>query len=275
MLTRIRRKRRVERRDVLTAPLSELFRNLSPAFFPSGSRLCNTPLLNVWRLPASERLAPAQVLAGDGQCVNRCRQPRDSARAAAFHAGYVRGLPEFARLHRSEGVPPEASPLGEMLADATAESLPALGRSFPIVISVPWHAGKRRERGFNQAKCVACAAAKRMPQPHTVSARVLVRKRATQTQVGRAREQRLQNMRGAFRAAAPARSGERNVIFVDHAASTGTTLSERARVLRFARAKRVWAATVARTSSSAMPCEHADYREEERGEAAVAATALL
>src|SRR5437764_769826 len=95
--------RRAERRAVLAAPLGTLLRSFFAVVFPSDCKLCNTPLLNISRLPVceecleaiqptrdslcvlcGERLAAAQLLMGDGQCVN-CRElPPEFDRAISF-----------------------------------------------------------------------------------------------------------------------------------------------------------------------------------------------
>jgi glutamine phosphoribosylpyrophosphate amidotransferase len=54
-------------------------------------------------------------------------------------------------------------------------------------------------------------------------------------------------MRGAFMVLRPDLLRERDVLLVDDVMTTGTTVSECARVLRRAGANRVWVATVART----------------------------
>jgi ComF family protein len=162
--------------------------------------------------------------------------------------------------------------LGGLLAKAVSELLPAMGDPAPIVVPVPLHAGRRRERGFNQAELIARNAMKLLPERLQLAKTVLIRRRATQSQVGHTREERLENLRGAFRVADSARIEGRNVIVVDDVMTTGATLSECARVLKRAGAEQVWAATVARTFHSAWSHEAADPREEETLEA-VALTA--
>jgi orotate phosphoribosyltransferase len=64
------------------------------------------------------------------------------------------------------------------------------------------------------------------------------------------------------------------VIVVDDVMTTGTTLSECARVLKQAGAERVWAATVARSFQAAAPRMAANHGDEE-GIEAVALTASV
>ena len=76
---------------------------------------------------------------------------------------------------------------------------------------------------------------------------VLVRQRATVSQIGLTRPQRAENIRGAFRVEHTERIVNRGILLVDDVLTTGTTASECARVLRKAGAEQVWVATVART----------------------------
>jgi orotate phosphoribosyltransferase len=63
--------------------------------------------------------------------------------------------------------------------------------------------------------------------------------------------QRRENLRGAFAVARAAAVTGREVLLVDDVYTTGTTVTECARVLRRAGARQVWVATVARTLKSA------------------------
>jgi ComF family protein len=117
-----------------------------------------------------------------------------------------------------------------------------------LVVPVPLHRSKRRQRGFNQAELIARAALKMdaLPAAELVTD-VLERTRPTVSQIGLTRPQRVENIRGAFRVRHPSRVSGRDVILVDDVLTTGTTVSECARILRKAGAEKVWVATVART----------------------------
>ena len=197
-----------------------------------------------------DRLASAQLLVGDGRC-HSCRDfEPEFARAMSF-GEYEGGLRGLIHLLKYEAVLPVASVLGGMLADAIAELLPGCGDSVPLIVPVPLHKSKRIDRGFNQAELIARAAVKRLPRRLELATGVLVRRRATISQVGLTREQRIENMRDAFRVRDAASLRGRTVIVVDDVMTTGTTLSECARVLKKTGAEGVLAATVARAFHSA------------------------
>jgi predicted amidophosphoribosyltransferase len=104
-----------------------------------------------------------------------------------------------------------------------------------------------RQRGFNQAEEIACAALKDLNSGQLrLSAGTLRRQRATESQTGLTPHQRRENVRGAFVVAGREQLADRDVLLVDDVFTTGTTAAECARVLRRAGAKRVLVATVAR-----------------------------
>jgi ComF family protein len=117
------------------------------------------------------------------------------------------------------------------------------------VVAVPLHLRKRAQRGFNQSDLIARAALKQLARPERFQelTNMLVRRRETESQIGLTRHQRRENLRGAFAVVDAERLAKRDVLLVDDVFTTGTTVSECARVLRRAGANRVWVATVART----------------------------
>jgi ComF family protein len=287
-LKRDRRSQRAQQRAVVLAPLQALLGNFFSVLFPSDCRLCSAPLNNISRVPVcieclaviapvrepqcvvcSDRLFSAQLLMGDGRCQNCRDHEPEFARAASF-GEYEGGLRGLVHLLKYESVLPVAV-LGGMLASALAELLPGCGGGVPLIVPVPLHKSKRSERGFNQAELIARAALKRLRQPIELATDVLVRQRATMSQVGLSREQRIANMSDAFRVRDRHRVAGRTVIVVDDVMTTGTTLSECARVLKQAGAERVWAATVARAFQAATR-EAANHGDEEEIEALVTAS---
>jgi ComF family protein len=192
-----------------------------------------------------------------------CSGCRDSApdfdRALSFgeYEGELRGLIHLLKYDRAT---PVASPLGNMLAHAITELVG--DNATPVVVPVPLHRRRRRSRGFNQSELIARAAVRQLPRKLEILNGALLRQRDTISQVGLSREERIENVRDAFRVAQPSRVQGRDILLVDDVMTTGTTLSECARVLKQAGAKRVWAATVARAFDSASQLT-ADPGEEE------------
>ncbi|MFZ4396467.1 MAG: phosphoribosyltransferase family protein [Kiritimatiellia bacterium] len=113
-----------------------------------------------------------------------------------------------------------------------------------LVVPVPLHGQKQRDRGYNQAALLAAALASRLNRPQVGD--VLMRTRDTPTQTKLHAEQRRKNVRNAFAVCAPEWVRGRTVLLVDDVMTTGATLSEAAATLKRAGARRVWTATVAR-----------------------------
>ncbi|HZQ96880.1 MAG TPA: phosphoribosyltransferase family protein [Candidatus Sulfotelmatobacter sp.] len=148
-----------------------------------------------------------------------------------------------------DGVRPAATELGRRLAETLVSLEPSLQQPVVLLIPVPLYKGKRRERGFNQAELIARAALKACPveKRFQLASNTLWRVRDTHSQIGLTSHQRRENLRGAFAVSASQEILGREVLLVDDVYTTGTTVSECARVLVKAGARRVWVATVART----------------------------
>lgn len=114
---------------------------------------------------------------------------------------------------------------------------------FDGLVPVPLHSARQREREFNQADELARIVARRAGKPVF---RCLRRTRYTTTQTRFDREQRMENLRGAFRVRDTRDVTGRHLILIDDVFTTGSTVEECARVLRAAGAASVRALTVAR-----------------------------
>jgi competence protein ComFC len=116
-------------------------------------------------------------------------------------------------------------------------------RKFDAIVPVPLHPARQRERGFNQAALLA----ERVSDRIGVRTRpILQRVRFTTTQTAFDRAERIQNLRDAFRLRKNADVRGLDVLLIDDVLTTGSTLSECARVLKKNGARLVYAATAAR-----------------------------
>ncbi|MGD0745749.1 MAG: ComF family protein [Verrucomicrobiota bacterium] len=125
------------------------------------------------------------------------------------------------------------------------ETVPALrGQPWDLIVPVPLHPLKQREREFNQAERLAVhlgsAASIRVNQ------KLLRRVLYTSTQTRLTRPQRAANMRGAFAMRNGARLDGERVVLVDDVFTTGATTSACAQALLAAGAEDVCVWTVAR-----------------------------
>jgi len=238
--------------------------------FPSDCRLCGIPLTNISRLPVCEEclstlhpiagglcsicgerlISPYAFSSGDGEPLcGLCRRAEPVFVKAAAYGSYDGGLRELIHLLKYGSIRPAASVLGRMLAEAISHLEPVLGEEHAVIIPVPLHITKLRQRGFNQSELIARAALKLSPrrERYSLATTVLQRQRETQSQIGLSRHQRRENMRGAFAVKQAGKIKDKPNLLVDDVFTTGTTASECARVLLRAGASKVYVATVART----------------------------
>ncbi|HEX4638825.1 MAG TPA: ComF family protein [Chthoniobacterales bacterium] len=116
-------------------------------------------------------------------------------------------------------------------------------RDFDVIIPVPLHPARQRERGFNQAALLAEWLSAHLSVPFLPA---LQRIHYTTTQTAFDRAERMRNLRGAFRLRKKADVRELRVLLIDDVLTTGSTLSECARVLKQGGAHSIHAATAAR-----------------------------
>ena len=137
-------------------------------------------------------------------------------------------------------------PLGGFLGGLAYESVKKdedLWRGVDLIVSVPLHKDRQRERGFNQAEQVGREIARRAGIPFARD--VLVKVRPAPPQTSLAHEARAENVRGAFALGRKISVEGKILLLVDDVFTTGSTLGECARVLKRAGAADVRAITVA------------------------------
>lgn len=232
------------------------FSALASLFYPPLCAICSEPIASSAYLCDScqgkaPRIKPpfcstcSEQFPGDitqiFSCAN-CTHRRlyfECAVAAYRSRGVVRKiLHEFKYGRQIHLRHPVADWLAETLRDPRLD-----GRRFDLLVPVPLHPARKRERGFNQAELLA--------QLLSVRARLTMREpleriRYTTTQTAFDRTERMENLRDAFRLRKKADVRGLRVLLIDDVLTTGSTLSECARVLKAAGAISVHAATAAR-----------------------------
>lgn len=103
---------------------------------------------------------------------------------------------------------------------------------FDLVVPVPLHVKRFRERGFNQAFVLVRNWAKRaerlMPEPGglKIGRDVLERTRYTEPQTGLGREKRMKNIKGAFTVRDASAVEGKRILLIDDVYTTGATADE-------------------------------------------------
>jgi ComF family protein len=174
------------------------------------------------------------------ECSN-CREVEwhiEHARAAVAAKGLVREVIHRYKYQRALWFEPF---LADLLIRQARMQLPS--SEWDLIVPVPLHAVKQREREFNQAERLA----RRLSQATgiSVNARLLRRVLPTRTQTQLSRTERAANVRRAFRFTGEPLHGER-VVIVDDVLTTGATTNACAGLLREHGAAKVCVWTVAR-----------------------------
>jgi competence protein ComFC len=175
------------------------------------------------------------------ECTN-CREMElhfHSARSAVVARGIAREAIHRYKYQRALWFEP-------FLADLLVrEAKPALRyQDWDFIVPVPLYSLKEREREFNQAERLAwhLSAATEI----LMNTRLLQRVSPTMTQTQLTRQQRAENMRGAFAVPVGLRLDGERVVLVDDVFTTGATTNACAKALRRAGAGLVCVWTVAR-----------------------------
>lgn len=116
-----------------------------------------------------------------------------------------------------------------------------------LVMPVPLHPRRLRERGFNQSLLLARHVASRLEAD--LDWLSLRRTRFTQPQTNLTGDERKKNVRRAFDVRDGAGVRGKTVLLIDDVATTGSTLNECARVLKKAGVKEVYCLVLARTAT--------------------------
>jgi ComF family protein len=132
-----------------------------------------------------------------------------------------------------------AVPLGKEMAAYWLRN----GVPVQVIVPVPLHAARLRQRGHNQASLLARELARLTGLE--LDEQALIRARATASQVGLSASERRGNVRGAFRCRDGVLSGRR-VLLVDDIFTTGATLQAAATALYEGGAGAVQGLTLAR-----------------------------
>jgi ComF family protein len=223
--------------------------------FPTSCPACREPMDHPRRGPLCGGCWASLPRHGSGVC--GCGVPLPSPSTAAC-GRCRRNLSPFARgaslgpydgslrvvIHelKYRGRRRAAAPLAELLG--REPRVRDVLRGADVLVPVPLHPRRRRERGFNQAELLAVELGRRAAIP--VSPGSLVRRIDTSSQAGLTAARRRANVTGAFAVRHQSRVAGRVIVLVDDVYTTGATARACARALRAAGAVEVRLVTVAR-----------------------------
>lgn len=114
-----------------------------------------------------------------------------------------------------------------------------------LILPIPLHPKKERQRGFNQSALIAKAIAEKLKLP--LAENLLIKIKNTLPQMAiQDRKQREENIVGTLLVKNPAEIAGKNILVVDDVTTTGSTFREVASVLKSAGAKKIIAFAIAK-----------------------------
>ena len=178
-----------------------------------------------------------------GQC-DRCPEgwPEGAIlRSALTYKGPIRPLVQGLKFDSLREL---AEPLGRWLIWGFDRHFG--GQRFNGIVPVPLHKRRERAREFNQATLIAESLAEHLGIPLALNA--LIRWRNTPPQTSLSGQDRQANVAGAFRTGEGSRIEGQRMLVIDDVVTTGSTVSEIARVLLNAGARHVSVLSAARVT---------------------------
>lgn len=208
----------------------------------SGAVLCSTCIAAIQPLSPPYCSHCNTPLDGCGICKN-CRYAPLRLSGLRVVSRYEGTLRKSIHALKYGGNRRVAEPLGSLLAQVYKVH----GLQADMIVPVPLHSERKRQRGYNQAFLLARACSRHTKVP--VNSHLLVRTRLTASQVHLSVRERHSNVAGAFHCAPIATRKDLqgcNILLIDDVCTTGATLEACAAPLFAAGAQAVWGLVLAR-----------------------------
>jgi len=238
---------------------------IAAVVFPAPCRICEAVLDTASRTPVCAKCLASfatiqppwcaccgrpivsPVVADSLQILCRlCRAETYGFDLARSFATYNTPMVRAIMLLKHEAVAPMGVWFAGRLAEIVAREEQIAG--VDLIVPVPLHPARLRERGYNQAELIAKPLARKLHLPY--KAYLLVRTKPRPDKLRLTRRERWLAVRGAYEARVGARVDNLHVLLVDDVMATGATLDACSRALRKAGVARVTAVTVARSVPS-------------------------
>lgn len=129
-----------------------------------------------------------------------------------------------------------AEPLGILMVKYLSKTPTIEMKEIDVIIPVPLHPKRLRERGFNQTQLLSNVVGKYYGVP---TAPALARHKNTKAQFGLPRAERFTNITDAFKILDPKSVYNKRILLIDDIYTTGATIAECSKALKIAGAKRV------------------------------------
>ena len=248
--------------------LESLAGAVASVLFPSGCRICEALLTRADRLPICDgclesfRELPEEICVrcgqpwaedgdvdGDESVCRECQERGfafDAARSFGVYDGELARAIVLMKYERIE-------PLGAWFAKRLFEAVRGIPPQFAadLVVPVPLHRTRQKERGFNQVDLFGKLVAGKLGLPYRPV--LLKRERARPDKHLLHFEERWEAVRGAFVIRDGGRVDNLRILLLDDVMTSGATLDACSRALREAGAKSVAGLTIARAVRQGIP----------------------
>src|SRR5215475_3948618 len=248
--------------------LAEARDALTSILIPAPCRLCGALLNHSSRIPVCEAcldafsrvaekicvtcgmpLPDAAEIAGEMLLCSACRLETYAFDRARSYALYENEIVRAIVMLKFERIEPLAKWFAKRLAEIYVRNGEILGAD--VVVPVPLHRDREKERGYNQAELLSKPLAKLLRLPHRGV--LLVRTRPRPAKLVLTLRERWAAVRGAFEIRPGTQVDNLRVLLLDDVMTTGATLDACSKALRDAGAKSVVALTVARAAHNPLP----------------------
>jgi len=237
---------------------------LTSIFFPAGCRICDSFLVRASRVPICDECLssfaappypkcevcgqPLPSLAAVVETVvcPACQEKTYAFRRARSYGMYEGALARAILMLKFEEMQPLGGWFGARLAEIVAQEGEAMAAD--VVVPVPLHRDRQKERGYNQAALISKPLARKLRLPH--KAVLLMRTRPRPDKQVLSLEERWASVRGAFATRPGSQVDKLRVLLVDDVLTTGATLDACSRALLESGAKSVVGLTIARAAKN-------------------------
>ncbi|MDI6739423.1 MAG: ComF family protein [Candidatus Edwardsbacteria bacterium] len=233
-----------------------LFGSLADFVFPPFCAACHGPMPGRergavcsacwsayprWQADACQRCGMPVPVSNEVRLCAQCVIPGWGCAAIRALGPFAAPVSEAVHLLKYSDRRSVAKKLGGMMAEAVKDD-PAYWQA-DLILAVPLHPARQRERGYNQAQLLAEQVGNIMSKP--APDKVLVRMKNTGSQTAMNRQERKKNVEDIFRVKRPDTVRGKSVILVDDVLTTGATIGSCGQSLLRADAKSVLALTAA------------------------------
>lgn len=219
------------------AAVREIFRSMADFLFPPVCLLCDG------ECPGEEHLCDdcTSILAERALRYEPPTRSLENVRNICILLPYDKACRTIVHAFKYHGMPTVAKKTGVLMSRKALSLLP--GYRDALLVPVPLHPEKLRERGYNQCAHIALGFAAFSGQ--TIREDLLARTVYTGTQTALSQKERKNNVRGVFVYIGKTALTGKRIILLDDVMTTGSTISECARVLTEAGAEEIAVCVVA------------------------------